>query len=307
MPNRHMTGLLVGLVSGATMSVAHAADTATLQGHVLSSADRRPLAGARIQIRETGTSTTTSSDGAFSFTRLAAGQYTLVITPTRSATVERTVVVRENDTTSDDLTVAAAVPSLDRVTVTSQRTANVVARATQQSAANMVNILTADDIRKMPDVSAAEAVARAPGLSLETDSGEGRYVNIRGLDTNLNSTTFGGIHLPPTNPASAQNGGRAVALDTIPAGMIGQIVVTNTNKPEQDADPLRGTIDISPRTLPPSATPCRHAKHSSGIATVRGSTIQDVEMTAGARFGAHGIAGLGSGITSYSDAPFTFI
>src|SRR5260370_34572201 len=99
MPNRHMTGLLVGLVSGATMSVAHAADTATLQGHVLSSADTRPLAGARIQIRETGTSNTTSSDGAFSFTRLAAGQDKLVITSTRSATVQRTLDGRAKDTT----------------------------------------------------------------------------------------------------------------------------------------------------------------------------------------------------------------
>ncbi len=307
MPQRHIAGLLVGLVSSATMTVAHAADMAILQGHVLSSADKRPLAGARIQIRETGTSTTTSSDGAFRFTQVPAGQYTLVITPTRSAAVERTVVARANDTTSNDVTVDAAVASLDHVSVTSQRTANVVARATQQNAANMITILTAADIGKLPDVSAAEAVARAPGVSLETDSGEGRYVNIRGLDTNLNSTTFGGIHLPPTNPASAQNGGRAVALDTIPAGMIGQIVVTNTNKPEQDADALGGTIDISPRTLPPSGKPFLDAKLGSGVETLRGSTTQDVEMTAGARFGAHGIAGLGSGLTSYSDAPFTFI
>ena len=166
MPQRHIAGLLVGLLSSATMTVAHAADMAILQGHVLPSADKRPLAGARIQIRETGTSTTTSSDGAFRFTQVPAGQYTLVITPTRSAAVERTVVARANDTTSNDVTVDAAVASLDHVSVTSQRTANVVARATQQSAANMITILTAADIGKLPDVSAAEAVARAPGVSL---------------------------------------------------------------------------------------------------------------------------------------------
>ncbi|MBC8751669.1 TonB-dependent receptor [Paraburkholderia sp. WC7.3g] len=307
MPHRHIAGLLVGVMSGATMNLAYAADTATLQGHVLSSADKRPLAGAQVRIRETGTSTTTSPDGTFRFTRLTAGQYTLVITPARSPAVERTVVVRESGTTSDDVLVDAVVPSLDHVTVTSQRTANVVARATQQNAPNMVTIRTAEDIRKTPDVSAAEATARMPGVSLETDSGEGRYVNIRGLDTNLNSTTFDGIHLPPTNPASAQNGGRAVALDTIPAGMIGQIVVTNTNKPEQDADALGGTIDIAPRKMPLSGKPFLDAKLGTGVETLRGTTIQDYELTVGARFGAHGVAGLGSGLTSYSDAPFTFI
>lgn len=307
MPRRQMAGLLLGLASTAVITVAHAADTGVLQGHVLSGTDKRPLAGAQVQIRETGTSTITSSDGTFHFPKLPAGQYTLVITAKRSPAVERTVVVRANDITDNDITVEAAVASLDRVTVTSQRTANVVARAVQQNAANMVNVLTADDIRKMPDVNAAEAVARAPGVSLETDTGEGRYVNIRGLDTNLNSTTFDGIHLPPTNPASAQSGGRAVALDTIPAGMIGQITVTDTNKPEQDADALGGTIDIMPRTLPASGKPFFQGKLGSGVETLRGTTIQDIELTAGARFGASGIAGLGSGITSYSDAPFSFI
>jgi TonB-dependent receptor len=305
MPRRHMVGVL--LASTAMITVAHAADTGTLQGQVLSAADKRPMAGARIQIHETGMSTTTSSDGSFHFPKLPAGQYTLAITAGRAATVERTEVVRASETTSDDITVDTAVASLDRVTVTSQRTANVVARAVQQNAANMVNVLTADDIRKLPDVSAAEAVARAPGVSLETDSGEGRYVNIRGLDTNLNSTTFDGVHLPPTNPASAQGGGRAVALDTIPAGMIGQITVTDTNKPEQDADALGGTINIVPVALPPSGKPFLQAKIGSGVETLRGSTIQDIELTAGARFGAAGIAGLGSGLTSYADAPFSFI
>jgi TonB-dependent receptor len=307
MPRRQMAGLLLGLAGSAITPVAHAADTGALQGHVLSSSDKRPLAGARIQIRETGTSTTTSSDGAFHFPTVPAGQYTLVITPKRAPAIERTVVVRANDTTTDDITVDAHVASLSRVTVVSQRTANVVARATQHNAANMETILTADDIRKLPDVNAAEAVARAPGVSLETDSGSGRYVNIRGLDTNLNSTTFGGVHLPPTNPASAQSGGRAVALDTIPAGMIGQIVVTDTNKPEQDADALGGTIDITPRTMPVSGKPFFEGKVGSGVETLRGTTIQNFDLTAGARFGAHGIAGLNSGLTSYSDAPFSFI
>ncbi|WP_323049127.1 TonB-dependent receptor [Caballeronia mineralivorans] len=307
MPRRRMAGLLLGLASNAILTVAHAADTGTLQGHVLSSTDKRPLAGARVQIRETGASTTTSSDGAFVFPKLAEGQYTLVVTAKRSPAVELTTVVRANDTTNDDVSVDAAVAALDHVTVTSQRAPNVVARAVQQNAANMVTVLSADEIRKMPDVNAAEAVARTPGVSLETDSGEGRYVNIRGLDTNLNSTTFEGVHLPPTNPASAQNGGRAVALDTIPAGMIGQIAVTYTNKPEQDADALGGTIDITPRTLSPSGKPFFQGKLGSGVETLRGSTIQNIELTAGARFGAKGIAGLGSGLTSYSDAPFSFV
>ena len=158
MPRRRMAGLLLGLASNAILTVAHAADTGALQGHVLSSTDKRPLAGARVQIRETGASTTTSSDGAFVFPKLAEGQYTLVVTAKRSPAVELTTVVRANDTTNDDVSVYAVVAALDHVTVTSQRAPNMVARAVQQNAANMVTVLSADEIRKMPDVNAAEAV-----------------------------------------------------------------------------------------------------------------------------------------------------
>ncbi|TCG05785.1 hypothetical protein BZM27_31100 [Paraburkholderia steynii] len=149
-----MAGLLVGLMGSTIMTVANAADMATLQGHVLASTNKRPLAGARVQIRETGTSTTTSADGAFRFTGLPVGRYTLVVTPNRSSAVERTVAARADNTTNDDVIVDAPVASLDHVTVASQRTANVVARATSQSAPNMVTIRTADDIRKAPDVCA---------------------------------------------------------------------------------------------------------------------------------------------------------
>jgi outer membrane receptor for ferrienterochelin and colicin len=61
----------------------------------------------------------------------------------------------------------------------------------QETAPNLINVTSAEEIRKLPDVNAGEAVRRLPGISLETDTGEGRYVNIRGLDADLTSTTFG--------------------------------------------------------------------------------------------------------------------
>jgi outer membrane receptor for ferrienterochelin and colicin len=72
--------------------------------------------------------------------------------------------------------------ALEQIVVMSQRTSIEVARAAQLEAPNLVNITTFEEIRKIPDVSVAEAVRRIPGISLETDEGEGRYVNCRGLD-----------------------------------------------------------------------------------------------------------------------------
>lgn len=160
-----------------------------------------------------------------------------------------------------------------------------VARATQEQAPNLLNLITAYEIRKLPDVNAAEAVRRLPGIALETDTGEGRYVNIRGMDADLNSTTFGGVRLPPTNIATPLGGGRAVAMDAIPAGVISSITVTKTNRPDQDAEALGGTIEITPKMIPANGHPFVDGRIGTGTEQLRHTGIFDGELTFGGRFG----------------------
>jgi TonB-dependent receptor len=175
--------------------------------------------------------------------------------------------------------------ALQEVTVLGQRTTPEVARAAQQQAPNFINLTTADEMQKLPDVNTGEAIRRVPGISLETDTGEGRYINIRGLDADLNSTTFGGLRLPPTNNSSPSGAGRAVAFDSIPIGFVGAIKVTKTNLPEQDAEALGGTIDITPKTVPADGKPFAEVKLGSGKELQRQTSIIDLAGTAGARFG----------------------
>ncbi|MDB5990688.1 MAG: TonB-dependent receptor [Herbaspirillum sp.] len=198
------------------------------------------------------------------------------------------------------------VTSLSDVNVKAQRSTEAVARAQQETAPNLVNVTTAEEIRKLPDVNAGEAVRRLPGISLETDTGEGRFVNIRGLDADLTTTTFGGVRLPPTNTASPFSGGRAVAFDTIPAGMIGSITVTKTNRPDQDAEALGGTIEITPKTMMPGQNYFLDGKLGAGNEFLRNSSLTDVSVSGGIRFGS-GSANPDSGLTSYSDKPFSFV
>lgn len=212
----------------------------------------------------------------------------------------------------DDATAPSADPApsgptpIQTVTIASQRTPRTAARLEQENAPNLVNVTTADEISKLPDVNAAEAVRRLPGISLETDTGEGRFINIRGLDADLTSTTFGGVRLPPTNTASPFSGGRAVAFDTIPAGMIGSITVTKTNTPEQDAEALGGTIEITPKSLAPSQSAFLDGKVGAGIERLRNSRLTDVSVSGGIRFGSPS-GNANSGLTSYSDKPFSFV
>jgi len=124
------------------------------------------------------------------------------------------------------------------------------ARAEQKAAVNLVNIQSAETIAKYPDYNAAEALSRIPGVSLSIDTGEGRFVNIRGIDGNLNGATFGGAPLLNTQAGgTAFNAtGRAVEFDTIPSGSIDRLVVTKTGLPDREAEGIGGSVELTPRS-----------------------------------------------------------
>ncbi|MDQ6646001.1 MAG: TonB-dependent receptor [Pseudomonadota bacterium] len=189
------------------------------------------------------------------------------------------------------------IVTLSALRVTAQSTPASTARIIQQYAPNMVNVISAATIEKLPDVNAAEAVSRVPGISLETDTGEGRFVNIRGMDADLNGTTFGGVRIPPTNTASPSGAGRAVAFDSIPAGLIGAITVTKTNTPDQDAEALGGTIEITPKQVPPGKDRFLNAEVGGGLDNLRNTGVKDFSVSGGGRFG--------FGDSAYK--PFSFI
>ena len=196
--------------------------------------------------------------------------------------------------------------ALQEVLVESQRTTADVARKAQEEAPNLINIQTYSEIRKLPDITTAEAVRRIPGISLETDEGEGRYVNIRGLDADLNSTTFGGLRLPPTNNASPFGGYRAVTLDSIPIGLVGAITVTKSNIPSMDAEALGGTIEITPKTAPTNGAPFIEGDVGGGYETLRRKPLIIFALSGGGRFGGRG-APAGTSTEAYSDHPFSIV
>jgi TonB-dependent receptor len=198
--------------------------------------------------------------------------------------------VNEGDADTTDAEAGTSVRPMQEIVVTAQRTTIDLARAGQKDAENIVDVLAYDEMRKLPVINAGDAVRSIPGVQLETDTGEGRFVNIRGLDSDLSSTTFGGVRLPPTDVTTSPYGGsRAVSFDAIPSEMIGAVTVTKTNRPEQEAEALGGTIEISPKTVPLTGKPYfGDVRVGSGLEPLRHTHIQDVAATFGGRFGAKG-------------------
>ncbi|MBU6299052.1 MAG: TonB-dependent receptor [Alphaproteobacteria bacterium] len=162
------------------------------------------------------------------------------------------------------------------------------ARELQKQAPNLINVQSAEAIIKYPDFNAAESLSRMPGISLLADTGEGRFVNVRGLDGNLNGATYGGIPLLNTFPGGTYDGGggRAVEFDTVPDGAIDGIIVTKTGMPDQDAEGLGGTIELKPRSAADIAKPFADITLGAGDEPEHSHTGPfNAELAVGARFG----------------------
>ena len=171
--------------------------------------------------------------------------------------------------------------NIETVTVTGEREQ---AQEVKRQAQIILDIAPLDQIRSMPDSNAAEALQRLPGISLEADTGEGRFINIRGMDADLNGTTFDGVRMTASNPASPQSGARAVAFDSFPAGLIGGVEVIKSLTPDIDAEGLGGVVNIQPRTIPMGQDHIIDASVAGGIEALRGSPVYKGEITLGQRF-----------------------
>ncbi len=171
--------------------------------------------------------------------------------------------------------------NIETVIVTGSR-----GQATQikQRASVILDIAPLDQIRSLPDANAAEALQRLPGIQMESDSGAGRFVNIRGMDADLNGTTYDGVRLMANNPASPQGGARAVALDAFPGGILGGLEVIKTLTPDIDAEGLGGVVNIQPRHIPEGQDHVLDASIGGGVETLRGSPVYKGDITAGKRF-----------------------
>ena len=178
-------------------------------------------------------------------------------------------------------TTAGGSTNIETVVVTGERQQ---AQDVKRQAQVILDIAPLDQIRSMPDSNAAEALQRLPGISLEADTGEGRFINIRGMDADLNGTTFDGVRMTSSNPASPMSGGRAVAFDSFPAGLLGGVEVIKSLTPDMDAEGLGGVVNIQPRTIPVGQDHIIDASVAGGIEALRGSPVYKGDVTLGQRF-----------------------
>jgi hypothetical protein len=213
--------------------------TGSIDGRVADSS-RNPLPGASVRIDPTGINVGTNREGFFTVSNLAPGTYKVEVSYVGFVSETRDVTVTPGAAARTDVQLRPSVNVKEEVTVTASRSrGEVEALNEQKSSMNIVDVLPAEVITSLPNKNIAEAIGRLPSVSLERDEGEGKYVQVRGLEPRYTNMTINGVHIP-----SSESFGRTLKLDAIPSDLVGAIELHKTLSPDQDGDAIGGSINL---------------------------------------------------------------
>jgi outer membrane receptor for ferrienterochelin and colicins len=154
----------------AITSVAASAQSGTISGRVTVRVSGEPLSDATLSASRAGggfTSTKSAADGAYRFTNLAAGTYTVSVTARIGLTprIVDDVVVRAGETTTLALAMSPVARQLEQVVTTA--TGGAQPERIQDSP-NPISVVTASQIAERPSATFADHLKSVPGLSIST-------------------------------------------------------------------------------------------------------------------------------------------
>lgn len=228
--------LLAGLLASASFAtIAHAGE---VTGHVTDATGVRGLQSATVRIVELNRTAETDRAGTYVFGDVPAGTYTLETRYVGAEVTTQSVTVPATGRISTDFNLDA-IGGGD-ILVTGQISNLTSALSRQRAADGVESVLTRDAVGQFPDQNVAESLRRLPGVNILNDQGEGRFVAVRGLNPNLNSTSLNGVRLP-----APEADVRQVALDVVSSDTIESIEVKKSFTPDMDGDFVGASIEIN--------------------------------------------------------------
>ena len=231
--------LSVFVVSLALVGMSPAVFAQNVTGEVTDANNTIAFEGAIVSLEGVAGTTTTDSRGRFRLSNVAAGEYTLIVSYVGTDDTRMPISVTAAGLDVGDFVIGANQDaSIEEVIVYGQSAAIASALNQERSANSLVSVLDTDAMGQFPDQNVAESLRRLSGVSVENDQGEGRYVIIRGMDPDLNSTSINGVRATAAEPR------RALQLDVIPSDVLDGIEINKTLTPDMDGDAIGGSINV---------------------------------------------------------------
>ncbi|MEO6228648.1 MAG: TonB-dependent receptor [Ferruginibacter sp.] len=220
-----------------------------VKGKVLDQNTGESLIGAVVKLKGTPYAALVKLDGSFAI-KVTPGTYTISISYAgyKNNSSEKTVTVKQNETTNLSFTLDPVIRELESLTITAAPVGekDAHARRLEKLADPILNILSAKTLQLLPDITVANALQRVSGVTIEKgSSGEGRYPIIRGMEKRYINTLVNGIKIP-----SPDNKNRFIPLDLFPSELLERLEVSKSLTPSMEGDAIGGTINLVMKDAP---------------------------------------------------------
>ncbi len=216
-------------------------DRVQISGKVVDAINEEPLMGVSVIVEDISLGTVTDRSGNFVM-RIPPGKHQLVFNYLGFKKKSISIDINR-DEKFESVSLEGDISSIDEVTIRVNRYGQAKALNEQKNADNIKNVISSDQMGRFPDQNVAEALQRVPGITITRDQGEGRYVQIRGTNPNLNSISINGEQIP-----SPEGDARFVAMDVIPANVLSSIEVNKAITPDMDGDAVGGSVNLNTLT-----------------------------------------------------------
>jgi TonB-dependent receptor len=246
---------------------------------LVTDAGRGVLKGAQVDLQPKGQPTVTDSQGQFTISDLAAGEYLLTISYVGLDPFSKKVTVVAGQVARVDAELQVAAQS-ESITVTAERPhgeAEAINR--ERTAENILQVLPHDVITSLPNANVADAIGRLPSVTLERDEGEGKYVQIRGTEPRYSNVTIDGVNVP-----APESGVRQIKLDIIPSDLVESVEINKTLLANMDGDGIGGSVNLRTKTAGEQATVSLFGL-GGYTPILNGRTASQFGGTVGQRFG----------------------
>ena len=248
----------------------------SVEGTVKGAITDSNLAGARVEIVETGQVTATDNLGRFRFPAVAPGSYTLRISYLGRETIQESIDLTSGDfSQSYSMGFPTTVGVTSRVDVIGTRSAREQALNQERTAQNAQTVINADQLGNFNGATISEALRRAPGIAFlqDGDTGEGSQIIARGLEPDFNQVTLNGVRL-----TDGTGFGRSPDLSNILTESIESVTISNTLLPSQDSNGAGALVEIE--TKSPLDRAARFANFSAEYGDVSGDFGDEFELGA---------------------------
>jgi outer membrane receptor protein involved in Fe transport len=221
------------------------AQTSGIKGVVIEDKTGQTLPGATVTILGTDKSRVTGADGAFAFSKVEPGAYTLKVTSMNYQEKEISeVIVVKDEIYVITVSLTDKNNQLDEVVITKTKAKAESVKsllAQQKNSANVSDGISAETIKRTPDKNTSDVLKRISGASIQ----DNRFVIIRGLNDRYNAAYLNGAPLP-----SSESDRKAFSFDIFPANMLDNLIITKTASPDLPGEFAGGVIQINTKAVP---------------------------------------------------------